>query len=333
MRRGWPILAVFLLVAAAALAGGYRKYRSFLDEPLNIGADATVQVARGATVRAVIDKLESRGMTRLDWRWRVFLRLEPVTIRAGEYALSPGLRPADLLELLASGRVVSYRFTIVEGWTFAQLREALGADPVLVQRLREFDNVPELTVALGVPGEQPEGWFLPETYQFVRGDSDMDILGRALAAMQTALANAWERRTFPHPAKSEYELLILASIIEKESALVAERPEIAGVFVRRLQQGWRLETDPTIIYGLGEQFDGDIRSRDLRTDHPYNTYTRHGLPPTPIAMPAESALLAAARPADGTAMFFVADGRGGHAFSDTLEEHNAAVRKMLGRTP
>ena len=177
----------------------------------------------------------------------------------------------------------------------------------------------------------PEGWFLPETYYFVRGERDVDILHRAYQAMQEALDEAWQGRDIGLPLSNPYELLILASIVEKETGLPHERGQVAGVFARRLQKGMRLQTDPTIIYGLGSNFDGNIRSRDLRTDNPYNTYTRGGLPPTPIAMPGRATLIATANPDDGTALFFVADGEGGHTFSTTLEEHEAAVRKLIER--
>ena len=179
--------------------------------------------------------------------------------------------------------------------------------------------------------KHPEGWFLPETYQFTRGDSDRDILVRAHASMQQALAEAWNQRDDDLPLESPYELLILASIIEKETSLDEERAQVAGVFTRRLKKRMRLQTDPTVIYGMGESFDGDIRRRDLKADTPYNTYTRHGLPPTPIAMPGKASLLAAARPAAGEVLFFVADGKGGHTFSATLEEHQAAVNKLIGK--
>jgi UPF0755 protein len=333
MRRFVPLAAVLALVLAAAGAGLYHQYREFTVRPLSGGAADTLLVPRGSTVRSVLTELERRGLTRVDWRWRLFTRLHPTTIRAGEYALTPGLRPADLLRLLASGKVITYRFTIIEGWTFAQLKAGLRQDPVLLQTLADLGGDEALMATLGSPRMHPEGLFLPETYQFVRGDSDLDILQRAHRAMQEALANAWERRSGDHPLSNEYELLILASIVEKETSLASERADIAGVFVRRLQRGWRLETDPTVIYGLGNAFDGDIRTRDLRTDNPYNTYTRHGLPPTPIALPGMPAISATARPAEGETMFFVADGTGGHVFSVTLDQHNEAVRKMLNRKP
>jgi len=183
----------------------------------------------------------------------------------------------------------------------------------------------------GLPTGNPEGWFLPETYVFVRGDSDTQILARAYIDMQESLARAWIGRDMGLPYETQDELLTMASIIEKETSLGSERADIAGVFVRRLLQHWRLETDPTVIYGMGDSYQGNIRRKDLKKDTPYNTYTRHGLPPTPIALPGLASLQAAAHPADGEAMFFVANGQGGHAFSSTLEAHNKAVRQLIKR--
>jgi UPF0755 protein len=334
MKRWLPLLTALFVALVAPAVGLQRQYAEFLRTPLALGTEpAVLHVARGASVRSVVAILERRGMTVRDWRWRLFTRLNPATIMAGEYELQPGMRPPELLDLLASGRVKRYRFTIVEGWTFARLRAALDAEDALAHPLRDLDGDAAIMAALGAGDRHPEGWFLPETYQYVRGDADLDMLQRAYGAMVVALRAAWEGRAQGLPVSGPYELLILASIIEKESSKASERAEIAGVLTRRLQQRWRLETDPTVIYGLGENFDGDIRSRDLQADNPYNTYTRYGLPPTPIALPSKSALRAAAHPADGTAMFFVADGQGGHVFSDTLEEHNEAVRRMLGKKP
>jgi UPF0755 protein len=219
----------------------------------------------------------------------------------------------------------------VEGWTFKQFVAALEANPVLIHQIDLADNDSRDSVAAFLGLEHPEGWFLPETYQFTRGDSDRDILARSHAAMVQALDEAWSFRDDELPIDSPYELLILASIIEKETALDAERPLVAGVFVRRLKKGMRLQTDPTVIYGMGDAFDGDIRRRDLQTDTAYNTYTRSGLPPTPIAMPGWKSLAAAARPANGEALYFVADGKGGHTFSATLEDHQQAVKKLTGK--
>lgn len=328
MRRSLLFTAVLALAIGLSAVAHFRQYQAFLDTPLTITDRTVLEVPRGASMGLVVLRLESAGLTQRDWRWRLFNRLNPVTIRAGEYALLPGIRPAELLEMLSAGRVVTHAFTVVEGWTFARLKAELSRDAVLVHALEAAGSDADLMAELGSEGMHPEGWFLPETYHFVRGDSDLDILKRAHAAMKSALDAAWSGRS-DGPLKSAYELLILASIVEKETGIPAERAQVAGVFTRRLQQGWRLETDPTVIYGLGDAYDGDIRKRDLRTDTPYNTYTRHGLPPTPIALPGRDALQAAAQPASGTAMFFVADGRGGHVFSDTLQEHNVAVQNML----
>jgi UPF0755 protein len=259
------------------------------------------------------------------------MKLEPRVYRAGEYRLEAGMRPREVLAKLASGQVVQYRFTVVEGWTFKQLVDALAANPVLVHELDPAapDSLDSVAASLGMA--HPEGWFLPETYQFTRGDSDRDILGRAHAAMERVLEDAWNSRGDDLPIDSPYELLILASIIEKETSLDEERPQVAGVFARRLKKGMKLQTDPTVIYGMGDSFDGDIRRRDLQTDTAYNTYTRRGLPPTPIAMPGRESLMAAAMPAPGDTLYFVANGNGGHTFSVTLEDHQRAVKEQVER--
>jgi len=263
------------------------------------------------------------------------MRLEPPAIKTGEYQLDPGITPRELLQLLSSGAVVQYRFTLVEGWTFRQLLQALANDDVLKNTLERVTNeTGDETVAAVISSldvDHPEGWFFPETYQYTRGDSDADILDRAHTAMEKELGSAWESRKDDLPLNSPYELLILASIIEKETGKEEERGQIAGVFIRRLQKGMRLQTDPTVIYGMGDSFDGNIRRHDLKSDTPYNTYTRSGLPPTPIAMPGRASLLAAARPAAGDVLYFVADGTGGHTFSATLQEHQQAVNKLIKR--
>lgn len=285
----------------------------------------------GLSGSAIVKRLANTGLTEAGWQWRLLMRLEPGVYRAGEYQLEHGMLPRDVLERLARGQVVQYRFTVVEGWTFKQFTDALAADQTIRHELALQDSTEWSFAELFPDIEHPEGWFLPETYQFTRGDSDRDLLQRAHQAMREALDQAWQSRDTGLPLDSAYELLILASIIEKETALDHERGEIAGVFTRRLNKGMRLQTDPTVIYGMGDQFDGDIRRRDLRTDTPYNTYTRHGLPPTPIALPGRASLQAAANPEPGETLFFVADGSGGHTFSKTLAEHQAAVDKMLGR--
>jgi len=327
------LLAGLALVLAGAVAWTlWARYQQFLETPLDIPAGGHVFVlAPGSTGTDLVRQLAEQGLTSRSWKWRVLMRLEPHVYRSGEYQLAAGMLPRQVLEELASGRVIQYRLTLVEGWTFAQVAELLDANGVLEHRfnLANPEQRADVLSALGL--EHPEGWFLPETYQFTRGDSDFDILQRAHRSMREELDRVWASRDVGLPLETPYELLTLASIIEKETGLEAEREQIAGVFTRRLEKGMRLQTDPTVIYGLGDGFDGDIRKRDLQADTPYNTYTRHGLPPTPIAMPGRASLQAAAHPAEGEALYFVADGNGGHTFSATLEEHQAAVNKLLGR--
>jgi UPF0755 protein len=332
MKRTLLAIAALLLLFAAAGWAVWVQYQRFLQTPLDLPAEGHVFIlAPGSHGTDIVAELAALGFTRQGWEWKLLMRLEPQVYRAGEYRLEPGLEPQGLLRKFAGGWVVQHRFTLVEGWTFRQVVAALAEQPLIGHHLDPADPLrwPELLAELGVG--QPEGWFLPETYSFTRGDSDLEVLSRAHRAMQDALALAWASRDVALPLETPYELLILASIVEKETGLDDERARIAGVFTRRLQAGMRLQTDPTVIYGLGDSFDGDIRRRDLEADTPYNTYTRHGLPPTPIAMPGRASLLAAADPEPGDALYFVADGKGGHTFSATLEEHRAAVDRLLGR--
>lgn len=329
MKRLLPVALILLLLAAASMMGLWHQYQRFLQTPLHINQTGLMlNVEPGASIRAVVATLEQHNATHMDWRWRLLSRFQRVTIKTGEYTLVPGMLPAQFLSLLASGKVTSYRFTIIEGWSVKQLLSALGNDPVLRQTLEtvaDMENLP------GMPTGNPEGWFLPETYVFVRGDSDLQILQRAYGDMQDGLANAWLGRDTGLPYETRDELLIMASIVEKETAIGSERADIAGVFVRRLLKHWRLETDPTVIYGMGDSYQGNIRRQDLKKDTAYNTYTRHGLPPTPIALPGLASLQAAAHPETGDAMFFVANGQGGHTFSSTLEAHNRAVKELIKR--
>lgn len=329
--RKWALALIVLGGAAAlALTVFLNRYEQFLLTPLDIPRSGAVfQVEAGESGLGIVARLDDLGFTRQGLNWRLLMRLEPRVYHQGEFPLEHGMLPREVLDRLSSSYVVRYRFTIVEGWSVRQLLERLAADDTLVRTLPEDPDLAWRAISEALGLDHPEGWFLPETYTFVRGDSDMDLLLRAHEALQASLQQAWESRAMDLPLESPYELLTLASIIEKETALDAERERIAGVFIRRLQKGMRLQTDPTVIYGLGEGFDGDIRRRDLRTDTPYNTYTRHGLPPTPIALPGAASLRAAGTPDAGTALYFVADGRGGHTFSDTLEEHQAAVRAYL----
>lgn len=331
----WSVIGLAILTVTVVFLA-LDRYWDFLATELRLqGEGEIVMVDPGDSLTTVLRKLEGEGVTRLDWRWRLLAYRQPVSIHVGEYLLEPPMRPRELLEMLASGRVLQHRFTIVEGWTWAQLLAALAANPVIKHTIEGYIHPAEVNTiadAFGAPDmAHAEGWFMPETYYFVRGERDLDILRRAHTAMKSALDDAWVSRDVGLPLESPYELLILASIIEKETAIEAERGRIAGVFVRRLQRGMRLQTDPTVIYGLGDSFDGDIRRADLQADNPYNTYTRRGLPPTPIALPGRRSLQAAAHPQEGDALYFVADGEGGHTFSATLDEHEAAVKKLIQR--
>jgi UPF0755 protein len=244
----------------------------------------------------------------------------------------PGTTPRGLLALLESGDVVQHAVTIVEGWTFQDLRRALEREPLLDNTLAGRDDA-EVMAALGESGQAPEGLFFPDTYLFGKGTTDVEILRESRARMRRELETAWEGRAEGLPVETPYEALILASIVEKETALASERARIAGVFTTRLRRGMRLQTDPTVIYGLGSRYDGNLRRADLERDGPYNTYTRAGLPPTPIALPGTESLRAAMGPDERGDLYFVATGLpdGSHEFSRTLAEHEAAVRRYLVR--
>lgn len=324
-----------LLLAAAAGAWWYAGYRAFLDEPLVKEGERLVFVlSPGTSYRGMVRELEQLGIAENPLHWRVLGWRHDAgrRIRAGEYAVAPGMTPEALLDDVMSGRVVQHAFTIVEGWTFRELMAAIARHEVLAQTLEDLPDE-EVMARLDRPDQHPEGRFLPETYRFPRSTTDLALLRRAHAAMERELEAAWNEREEGLPYVEPDDVLVMASIIEKETAVAEERGRIAGVFVRRLERGMRLQTDPSVIYGLGKRYDGRIRRADLVTDTPYNTYTRHGLPPTPIALPGRASLHAAVRPAPGTELYFVSRGDGTHVFSDTLKEHNRAVaRYQLGIT-
>ena len=332
------LVIVFSAISVAATgAWGYFTLQATLTQPLQIEIVDTLEVPPGSTPARILAGLESRGViqraswVRRYWQWQM-----PDTIlHAGEYRLEPGMTVNGLLELLRSGEVVQRSITLVEGWNFSQFRDALARAERLEQTLpREWSN-DQVAAELTLAEDHPEGLFFPDTYLYTLGMSDRDILKRAYERMQRVLAEAWEQRIPGLPIDSPYEALILASIIEKETGVPHERGEIAGVFTRRLQKGMRLQTDPTVIYGMGESWQGNIRRSDLRQATPYNTYTIDGLPPTPIAMPGRDSLLAAVNPTPGKTLFFVARGDGSHVFSETLQQHNRAVRhyQILRRAP
>ncbi|WP_424683920.1 endolytic transglycosylase MltG [Frateuria sp. YIM B11624] len=328
-RAAWRILAwVLLLAVLAAVVAGWYDFERFSRTPLAVGAQRqTLDVERGSNLRGIVAQLRARGLTHApSLYWRVLAERMRVADRlhAGEYALDPGTTPGQLLDAMAAGRVLQRDFTIVDGWTFHQLRDALAKVPTLRHDGAALDDA-ELMRRIGAPGEMPEGRFLPETYAYVKGDSDLDILKRAHQAMVRTLAELWPGRDKDLPLASAYDALILASIVEKETGRADERPRIAGVFVRRLQNHMLLQTDPAVIYGMGEAYAGNIRRSDLVADTPYNTYLHAGLPPTPIALPGRPAIEAALHPAPGDALYFVARGDGSHVFASSLAEHNRNV--------
>lgn len=319
--------AVVLLLSLVAGWFGF-GYQSFVDAPLQVaGEGALIEVAPGASLTTVAQQLEGAGYlgSARYFIWMARLSGSAQQIRAGEYRIDRGMTPRQLLQAMVEGRVQLYALTLVEGWNFRQVMDAVHGSPYLAHTLIGLTDG-EVMARLGYPGEHPEGRFFPDTYHFPRGTSDVQFLRRAYRQMREVLADEWARRSDGLPLATPEEALILASIIEKETGDPNERAAIAGVFVRRLHRGMRLQTDPTVIYGLGLDFDGNLRRRDLVTDTPYNTYTRHGLPPTPIAMPGRASLHAALHPAPGEALYFVGRGDGTHQFSATLEEHNRAVQ-------
>jgi len=325
----YKICGVTILLASFGSGWLVMDYKQFVSNPLPISERGYRQIiAPGTSLRHFVNELYQAGIVRhpLYFRWLASFEGKAQSIKAGEYLFEPGVSPLQLLDQVVSGAVMQHTMTIVEGWTFVQLLVSLRRQDAIEQTLVGLSR-DQTMERLGLAHQHPEGRFLPDTYHFPRGTSDIVFLRRAYQAMETRLSEEWARREQGLPFQTPYEALIMASIIEKETALPEERPEIAGVFVRRLARGMRLQTDPTVIYGLGDRFDGNLRRRDLATDSPYNTYMHAGLPPTPIALPGLASLHAALHPAPGDAIYFVARGDGSHEFSATLEAHNKAVRR------
>lgn len=323
------LTGLLVIVGSLLLGWAWMEYDDFRRMPLTIAQGSVIyEVPRGATLASVAEDLQAAGIIKkaqyLQWYGQYTGQAN--RIRAGEYRLTSDLVPDTLLALLVSGQSVSYSLTLLEGWNIRQVRAAVAAHAALEHTLGGVDDQ-ELMDRLGLPGAHPEGRFFPDTYHFARGMTDLEFLRRAQRKMDDELAAAWAGRSDDLPLTNAYEALILASIVEKETGQADERAEIAGVFTRRLRKGMKLQTDPTVIYGMGERFDGNLRRTDLREDTPYNTYFHAGLPPTPICMPGRDALRAAVDPAPGKTLYFVSKGDGSHVFSETLVEHNAAVRK------
>lgn len=335
MRRAAISLAAILVLAAAGILCWY-AIRS-LDQPLDLSAPVRYRVATGASFGRVAAELGAAKLIPHPRLWALYARWAGLAaaVKAGEYEIDPGLTPRSLLLKMVNGQVLLHSFTIVDGWRVAELLAALrrSADLSATLPAAARESMPMLMQRIGAPGVNPEGQFLPETYRFPAGTSDVDLLKLAHAALTRELDAAWNQRDPGLPLADANQLLILASIVEKETALPSEENKIAGVYLHRLGIGMRLQADPTVIYGLGDDYDGSLHTVDLRTDGPYNTYTRTGLPPGPIALPGAAAIRASAHPEKTDALYFVASGRGdgSHVFSATLDQHNAAVAAFLAR--
>lgn len=321
---------LFLLLLGA-LAGGAAFW--WLNQPLGMiqvpGAESVdLSIEPGTSARGVAQAVADAGVKVNPTLLYAWFRLsgKDRQIKAGSYELAPGATPRALLQKLVQGEEALRTVTLVEGWTFAQMREALLTSEQLKPDTKGLD-ARQIMEKLGRTGVAAEGRFFPDTYAYAKGSSDLVLLQRAARAMDKKLDAAWTQRAADSPLKSPEQALILASIVEKETGKGSDRPQIAGVFTNRMRLGMPLQTDPTVIYGMGAKFDGNLRKRDLQTDTPWNSYTRRGLPPTPIAMPGKSALLAAVLPAQTKALYFVARGDGSSQFSATLDEHNQAVNK------
>ena len=329
MRRTFLLLLeTALILVGLALGWSAWKVSSSVDQPLAVGQERMLDVPTGTTPNRMFYRMESEGLVddafwlRLYWRFN----MGNTALHTGEYRISPGMTVGELFDAWRRGDVVQYSLTLVEGWTFRQVRSALAKHDELQHSLEGLDDAAVME-KLGHAGVFPEGRFFPDTYRFVRGMSDVEVLQQAYMRLEEVLAKEWASRADDLPYADPYQALIMASLVEKETGIPQERAQIAGVFVRRMGLGMMLQTDPTVIYGMGERYNGRITRADLRQSTPYNTYTMVGLPPTPIAMVGREAIHAALNPADGSSLYFVARGDGSHVFSDDLDDHNSAVRE------
>ncbi len=328
MSRNLVAFVVALFVSAAVCLFWLKYDMEYkLHQPMQVGDNAKLNITLGMSFSSIASTLAQQGWIKqpyyliLEARWTKKSRL----VKAGEYAIAPGTSQLELLDQLIAGKVIQYSLTIPEGLTFSEIFELVKQQPQLIHTLQDKVET-AITQQMDYLQTGPEGQFFPDTYLFPRGTTDVQFYQRAYDTMQQVLAAEWQQRAADLPYKNEYEALIMASIVEKETAAVSERDRIAGVFVRRLEQGMKLQTDPTVIYAMGSAYNGNIRKQDLYLDSPYNTYVYSGLPPTPIAAPGRDAIHAALQPAVGEELYFVAKGDGTHQFSVTLEEHNKAVK-------
>ncbi len=329
MRRKFLVLLETGLILAGLILGfSAWKVNSALEQTLHVSQEQLLDVPTGTNPNRMFYRMESQGLLddafwlRLYWRFN----MAGVPLHTGEYRMTPGMTVRDLFEVWRRGDVVQYSLTLVEGWNFRQVRSALAKHEKIKQTLDGLSDA-EVMDELGHPGVFPEGRFFPDTYRFVRGMTDVEFLQQAYARLDEVLAKEWAERPADLPYRDPYQALIMASLVEKETGVPQERGQIAGVFVRRMRIGMLLQTDPTVIYGMGERYNGKITRADLREPTPYNTYTNAGLPPTPIAMVGREAIHAALNPTPGSSLYFVARGDGSHIFSDDLDAHNSAVRE------
>jgi UPF0755 protein len=330
------LLRKLLLLAALVLIGAALAFAWWATRPILASDKAPIEftIPAGSGVKQASRQVTQAGAPVSPLLLEILTRLSgnATKLKAGVYQLQPGTSPWGLVGKMVRGEFVMDSLTIIEGWTFKQMRELINRHPGLRHEARDWSEK-ELLAKVAPDYKVAEGLFYPETYTFARGSRDIQIYRQAHALMMRRLNEAWEKRDPSLPYKTPYEALTMASIVEKETGHRAERTKIAGVFVNRLRRGMLLQTDPTVIYGMGDRFDGNIRKRDLVTDTPYNTYTRAGLPPSPIALPGGESIHAALNPADTNALYFVARGDGTSYFSKTLREHEAAVDKYQRRRP
>jgi len=317
----------FYAFFALAVSVGYYVYINAISQPLE-NREQTLVIPNGVGMSWLASYLEKQGIIDNRYVFRVYawINKRDVKIKAGEYTLVDIDNIPDLVAKVDKGQVIQYSITLIEGKTYKEFKAQLISQKLLVDELESMSDA-QVMRKLGAPGKKPEGLFAPETYFFQKGDSDFDVLKQAYQRLDQVAEDAWNNRSEAVQVKTKYQLITLASIIEKETGAAFERPTISGVFNNRLRIGMRLQTDPTVIYGMGDAYKGNIRRKDLRTDTIYNTYTRYGLPPTPIAMPGEASIRAAANPESTDALYFVGKGDGTHYFSKTLKEHNNAVVK------
>ncbi|WP_323752925.1 endolytic transglycosylase MltG [Marinobacter sp.] len=323
------IVSVFALGIIAAAAIGLWVWQGLdtLKKPVALEEPVLFSVEHGTSFNGLAHKFAQQGLVQDSLWLRLYGRLKPehTRIKAGDYELTPGMTPLDIVESMVEGKVKLWAVQFIEGWTFADLRSALAKSENLEKVTTDWSDE-QIMESVGAGDQHPEGWFFPDTYMFSGSETDLDILKRAYSRMASLLEQEWAERAKDLPYETPYQALIMASIVERETGAPYERQQVAGVFVRRLVKGMRLQTDPTVIYGMGDNYDGRIRKRDLRTHTPYNTYRIDGLPPTPIALPGRDSIHAALHPDDGDTLYFVARGDGSHKFSRTLAEHQRAVR-------